>query len=176
MVVSRAWGIQQGNGGTPIVGGHETDPRDHGRPVGLIAAGLGVPTEVFREAFTHVTPERGGGQPDPEQVRRNKDALLASLDRYGITNDQLDRVSDYYRYNERRGEVWRQRAASVSPIYTKGVVTGFKVWNGGAGYSSTPRIEVPGRTDVVASVRLSFGRDLSKNGSIAAITLVPVKR
>jgi hypothetical protein len=29
-------------------GGHETDPRDHGRPVVLVAAALKVRPEVFR--------------------------------------------------------------------------------------------------------------------------------
>ena len=37
-------------------GGHDTDPQDHGRPVVLVAAGLGVKPEVFREAFRGVTP------------------------------------------------------------------------------------------------------------------------
>lgn len=42
----------------PVVfsGGHETVGVDHGRPVVLIAAALGVKDEVFREAFSHVHP------------------------------------------------------------------------------------------------------------------------
>ena len=39
-------------------GGHETDRRDGGRPVVLVAAGLGVSPELFREAFRGVTPAR----------------------------------------------------------------------------------------------------------------------
>ena len=39
-----------------FTGGYDTDPRDHGRPVVLVAAGLGVAPEVFREAFSHVHP------------------------------------------------------------------------------------------------------------------------
>ena len=39
-------------------GGLDTDPQDHGRPVVLVAAGLGVKPEVFREAFRGVTPAR----------------------------------------------------------------------------------------------------------------------
>ena len=58
-------------GDVVIQGGYETDSRDNGRPVRLIAAALEVPDEVFREAFagvphrpaTHRTPsesEQGG--------------------------------------------------------------------------------------------------------------------
>jgi hypothetical protein len=167
-----AW-CGQARGSVAITGGHDTDPRDMGRPVVLIAAGLGVPTEVFREAFTHVSPEPGGGPPDPERVHRNKETLLTALGPYGVTNDQLDRVSDYYRYNARRGEVWRQTPARVAPIQnSKGVVTGFKILNGGSGYSSAPFIAVPGRNDVHANVKLSFSQNLSRNGSIASITIV----
>ena len=91
----------------PVVftGGHETDPRDRGRPVALVAAALGVPADVFREAFTHVRPAPAGTQPDPEAVRRNKDALMAALAPYGVTNDRLDAVSNHYRYVRSRGEL-----------------------------------------------------------------------
>src|SRR6476620_1732883 len=92
----------------PIVfsGGHETDPRDNGRPVVLIASALGVPPEVFRDAFSHVTPARAGQEPDPSQVNKNKAALLQALGPYGITNARLDEVSNYYRYNASAGEHW----------------------------------------------------------------------
>ncbi len=83
-------------------GGYETDPG--GRPVVLIAGALGVSPEVFREAFSGVRPARGGETPKPEQVRKNKAALLRVLAKYGVTNERLDEVSDYYRYNPRRGE------------------------------------------------------------------------
>src|SRR5438552_11396179 len=58
----------------PVVfsGGHETDLRDGGRPVVLIAAALGVTPEVFREAFSHVRPAPAGREPEPGQVRQNK--------------------------------------------------------------------------------------------------------
>src|SRR5436190_8396245 len=82
-------------------GGHDTDPQDRGRPVVLVAAALGVKPEVFREAFRGVTPARGG-KPTPEQARSNKEALLKVLKPYGITNERLDEVSDYYRYRPER--------------------------------------------------------------------------
>ena len=77
-----------------ITGGHETDPRDRGRPVILIGNALGVTPEVFREAFSHVKPAPGGEQPDPAQVQRNKAALLKALGPYRVTNELLDRVSN----------------------------------------------------------------------------------
>src|SRR5262245_49185695 len=66
-------------------GGHETDPRDHGRPVVLVAAALGVTPDVFRKAFSGVTPARGSGPTDAE-ARRNKEALMKVLKRYKVTN------------------------------------------------------------------------------------------
>src|ERR1051325_7086572 len=76
----------------PVVfsGGHETDPRDHGRPVVLVAGALGVQPQVFRDAFSHVRPAPRGTEPDPRQVRENKAALMSALGRYGVTNDRLD--------------------------------------------------------------------------------------
>ena len=56
----------------PVVfsGGRETEGVDHGRPVVLIAAALGVKPEVFREAFTHVHPAGpGSGGPTDAEAR-----------------------------------------------------------------------------------------------------------
>src|SRR5689334_22362250 len=105
-----------------ISGGHETDPRDHGRPVVLIANALGVKPEVFREAFSHVTPAAAGTEPKPEQVTRNKKALLSALAPYGVTNDLLDRVSDYYRYQPHRGRLWPTTSAKAYGILSGGIV------------------------------------------------------
>src|SRR5436190_24186746 len=58
-----------------FTGGHEYDRKtDHGWPVTLIAAALGVAPEVFREAFSGVTPSRSG-PPSREEAQRNKQAL-----------------------------------------------------------------------------------------------------
>lgn len=89
-----------------ITGGHETVPADHGRPVVLIASALGVKPEVFRTAFSRVMPAPGGTKPTAEQVRQNKEARLVALSPYGVTNELLDRVSDYYRYRPESGKLW----------------------------------------------------------------------
>src|SRR5262249_2828088 len=54
-----------------LSGGHEIGPKDYGRPVALIAAGLGVEPDVFRKAFSGVTPSRNG-PPSGDLARRNK--------------------------------------------------------------------------------------------------------
>lgn len=154
-------------------GGHETDRRDGGRPVVLIASGLGVPPEVFREAFRHVRPAPAGTQPDPEQVRRNKATLLAALSRYGVTNERLDRVSNYYRYNRSRGELWPTVPATAYALIKDGQVIRFAITKGGAGYSSPPTVTVPGFNNITAVVRLAFTQSSVNNGSIARIMVAP---
>lgn len=157
----------------PVVfsGGYETDPRDRGRPVILIAAALGVPDEVFRAAFRNVRPAPPGQEPDPAQVRRNKEALMSALARYGVTNERLDQVSNYYRYNASRGETWRHRPAAAYATVRGGKITGFTITDPGAGYSSAPSVSVPGIEGVSVRATLSFGTDFDKNGSIKELSL-----
>src|SRR4051794_19750775 len=72
-----------------ITGGHDTDPRDHGRPVVLIAAALKVTDDVFRETFTHVRPAGPGRNgPTDAEARANKKALMDGLSKYDVTNDR----------------------------------------------------------------------------------------
>jgi len=153
-----------------FVGGHNTDRRDGGRPVVLIAAALGVPAETFRRAFSGVTPARGG-PPEPEQVRRNKDALLEVLGPSGITNDRLDTVSDYYRYNRLRGEMWRSTPAQAYAIVANGKIVGFKITNPGSGYSSPPSVLVPGFDGTTVTAKLNFTKRFETNGAIATLTV-----
>ena len=155
----------------PVVvsGGHETDPRDHGRPVVLIAGALGVSPEVFREAFSHVKPAPAGTEPDPAQVRQNKSALMSALGKYGITNERLDTVSNYYRYNGRRGEMWPTRPAAAMALVANGAVTGFEISNPGSGYSSPPQISVPGAVTSPARAELTFGPKFETNGAVKQI-------
>jgi hypothetical protein len=107
-----------------ITGGHDTDPRDHGRPVVLVAAALKVPDQVFRDTFANVRPAPAGQHPDPEQVRKNKAALMDGLGKYGVTNDRLDEVSNYYRYRpNNRGDIWRHKDAAGYAVVKDGKVT-----------------------------------------------------
>jgi hypothetical protein len=113
-VVARAPAATPRQVSVRISGGHATDSRDGGRPVRLIAAALGVPTQVFREAFSSVSPAAAGEEPDPAQVQRNKAELLEVLAPYGVTNERLDEVSDFYRYAGSAGQTWTQRAARAT--------------------------------------------------------------
>jgi hypothetical protein len=163
---------QTGEQKLPITfsGGYDTDPRDGGRPVVLVAAALGVKPEVFRQAFSGVTPARNG-RPTGEQARRNKDALLKVLGPYGITNERLDEVSDYYRYQPQRGELWKTTAPKAHAIVEDGKIKEIIVTQAGAGYSTPPRAEIQGMEQVPLKVSLSFGTDMKKNGSIKSIEL-----
>src|SRR5690348_4898968 len=88
-VIQTASAASNGEVQVLISGGHDTNPVDHGRPVVLIASMLGVPEEVFREAFSGVSPAGAGQEPNPIQVQLNKSALLEVLGPYGVTNDHL---------------------------------------------------------------------------------------
>jgi hypothetical protein len=157
-----------------FTGGHDTDPRDRGRPVGLIAAALGVPAAVFREAFVHVQPAPAGEQPDPAQIRLNKEALLQRLGLYGVTNERLDEVSNYYRYRRESGELWRHVDASGFALIRGYKIVSITMTNPGAGYTSAPLVSLPVGLTVYPMAILAFGTDLSTNGSISKIELTPI--
>jgi hypothetical protein len=175
-----AWADDAGSTGVTVAripvtftGGHETDPRDRGRPVILIAAALKVSPEVFRAAFSHVKPAGAGQQPQPDQVRKNKAALMAALGPLGVTDDRLNEVSNHYRYSRSRGEMWPTSAATAYAIVRNGIVTGFTVTNPGSGYSSPPEVSIEGMPGVHATAALVFDTDFDKNGAIKEIALSP---
>lgn len=151
--------------------GYQTDRRDGGRPVALIAAALGVKPQVFRDAFSKVRPSRSG-PPSPTRARMNKDALMKALGRYGITNDRLDEVSNYYRYRPESGRIWRHSPATATAIVKSGKVTGFKLLNAGSGYLVAPTISVAGYPNVKAKATIEFSRDFSKNGRITSVQVI----
>lgn len=151
--------------------GYETNPVDRGRPVSLIAAALGVKPEVFRDAFSRVNPSRGG-EPSAALARANKKALMDALGKHGVTNDRLDAVSNYYRYNGRAGEVWKRTPASARAIVRNGKVTGFTITNPGAGYTTPPTVFVAGHGDVRVKATIEFTRDFKTNGRVRTLTVV----
>lgn len=157
-----------------ISGGHEIGKKDFGRPVALIAAGLQVEPDVFRKAFSGVTPARGRG-PTGEEARRNKDALMSVLAPYGVTNDRLDEVSNYYRYQPQRGELWPTRAAKAHAVIENGKIKKIVVTEAGSGYCSPPTAKIDGLEVVELRANLSFSENLKKNGGISSIEVVPPK-
>jgi hypothetical protein len=157
----------------PVVfsGGHDTDPRDGGRPVVLIAAALGVKPEVFREAFSRVRPAGPGRGPTGEEARKNKEVLMNALGKYGITNERLDAVSNYYRYEPGRGNLWKNKPATANALIKSGAIIGYEIINGGSGYSSLPTVSVPNHPKAGAKVELTLGKNFESNGAISAITI-----
>ena len=151
--------------------GHEIGKNDFGRPVTLIAAALGVKPEVFRQAFSGVTPARGRG-PTGDEARSNKAALLKVLAPHGVTNERLDQVSDYYRYQPQRGELWPTTVAKAHAIVENGKIKRIVVTQPGSGYCSPPRAKVEGFPKVELEVTLEFGKDLKKNGAVVAVKVV----
>lgn len=151
-------------------GGHETDPRDHGRPVVLIAAALNVTPEQFREAFSGVTPARGRG-PTPAEARRNKQALLRVLGPLKVTNDRLDEVSDYYRYRPEKGELWTNEPAEAYAVVDDGVIKKIVITNPGSGYSSPPNATLKGFKSTRLETKIKFDRNLKKNGRVVAVEI-----
>lgn len=154
-----------------ITGGHDTDGRDRGRPVSLIAAALGVEDAVFRDAFSGVHPANGNGGPTPDEARANKRVLLDKLSKYGVTNERLDEVSNYYRYRRENGETWRQSPAEAYATLVNGHVSGIVIVSAGAGYSSTPKLAIASQPTAVLVPKMAYGKDLATNGSIASVTV-----
>jgi hypothetical protein len=153
-------------------GGHDLGPKDYGRPVALIAAGLGVEPDVFRKAFSGVTPSRNG-PPSGELARRNKAALMKVLGPHGVTNERLDEVSNYYRFQPQRGRIWPTTPAEAQAIVEGGKIKQIVVTSPGSGYCSPPTATVPGLEGVTLNVTLRFDKDLRKNGAIGSIEVAP---
>jgi hypothetical protein len=133
-----------------------------------------VAPEVFRAAFSRVHPAGPGRSPTDEEARANKQVLMAALGPYGVTDDRLNEVSNYYRYRRESGELWRHADAAGYATIDHGKVTGITITETGAGYTSPPMVSVPGMEQVPLTVEIHFDTDLSKNGSIGKITVAPV--
>lgn len=152
-------------------GGYETNPVDRGRPVALIAAALGVETEVFRQAFSGVTPAHGRG-PSEAEAQANKKVLLDALGKYGITNERLDEVSNYYRYQPQSGEIWQHTPATATVTVSDDNVVSVKITNPGDGYMTPPTVVVAGHPDVKLEASIEFTQDFKTNGRLASLTIV----
>ncbi|MCA9094571.1 MAG: hypothetical protein KDA68_13880 [Planctomycetaceae bacterium] len=146
-------------------GGHEIGKKDFGRPVVLIAAALEVKPEVFREAFSGVTPARGRG-PSREEAQKNKAALMKVLAPHKVTNERLDEVSNYYRFRPEKMELWPTTPAKGYAVVEEGKIKSITMTSPGSGYCSPPKVTVKGVSGVEFEVTLSFNKDLKKNGGV----------
>ena len=96
---------------------------------------------------------------------------MGALGKYGITNERLDKVSNYYRYNRGRGELWRTQPAAANALVKDGAIVGYELVSGGSGYSSPPTVTVPNLKGVATEVKLAFGTKFENNGAVSAITI-----
>jgi hypothetical protein len=96
---------------------------------------------------------------------------MNALGKYGITNERLDTVSNYYRYMGSRGELWKNKPAAANALIKNGAIVGYEIIDGGSGYSSLPTITVANHPEALAKVELAFGRNLETNGAISSITI-----
>ena len=96
---------------------------------------------------------------------------MAALGPYGVTNDRLDTVSNYYRYVRSRGESWPIEGAEAYALVEVGAIVGFEVVRGGSGYTTPPSVSVPGFDGVDARASLVFGREFETNGAVGSIAL-----
>ena len=89
-----------------------------------------------------------------------------------VFHEQLDAVSDHYRYMGANGELWHNRLATAEAVVVDGRVTGITITDPGAGYTSAPTITVTGAAQpVTATATVRSNSDLATNGSIESITL-----
>ena len=153
-----------------ISGGYRTDPRDGGRPVALIAAALKVETQVFRDAFSGVTPARGGS-PSDSQARANKKVLMDALGKHGVSNQRLDEVSNYYRYQPGSGRLWTHWPAKVEAVTENGKLIDLKIIDHGGGYLSPPRVTVAGFEDIKVEAEIEFSEEFETNGRLSKLTI-----
>jgi hypothetical protein len=151
-------------------GGHEIAKNDFGRPIPLMAAALGVKPEVFREAFSGVTPAKGRG-PTGDEARKNKGALLKVLRPYGVTNERMDEVANYYRFRPQDHELWPTTTAKAEAIVENGKIKKIVVTEPGAGYCSQPTVKIDGFDDAKFNVELSLSKELKKNGGVKSVEL-----
>jgi hypothetical protein len=155
-------------------GGYDTDPRDRGRPVVLVGNALGVTPEVFRDAFSGVHPAGpNSGGPSDAEARANKKVLMDKLAPYGVTDQRLNEVSNYYRYRRNNGELWKHRPAAGYAVVQDGAVKSVTITDAGAGYTTPPTATIASAPGATFTVTLSFGTDLKTNGSIKSVTIDP---
>ena len=151
-------------------GGHDIGKNDFGRPVTLMAAALGVKPEEFRKAFSGVTPARGRG-PTGDEARRNKEALMRVLAPLGVSNKRMDEVADYYRFRPQDGELWPTKPAEAYAIVYGDQIKRIVITKPGSGYSSPPKARVQGFESVRLETKLTFVKDLKKNGGVQSVAL-----
>lgn len=152
-----------------FTGGFELAANDYGRPVPLYASMLGVSPNTFRQAFSGVRPD-AGHDPSAAEQTANKSALLSVLVSYDVTNEQLDRVANYYRFDSTRGGTWPNRAASAEATVVDGRVVSVRITDAGVGYTQAPQVSIDGFPQTVTAAQVAFTTSFETNGHIASVS------
>jgi len=153
-----------------FTGGFAIGANDYGRPVPLYAAMLGVTPTVFRAAFAGVRPD-GAHAPTGAQQQANKAALMSVLAAYDVTNDRLDEVANYYRFDSSRGQTWPQRSAHAEAVVSGGRVIAIRILDAGVGYTQAPTATVPGYPNATLTASVAFTSSFATNGHVSAVTI-----
>ncbi|HEX3601553.1 MAG TPA: hypothetical protein VHU84_15485 [Lacipirellulaceae bacterium] len=157
-----------------FTGGHELAKNDYGRPINLMAAGLGVKPDEFRKAFSGVTPARGRG-PTGEEQRRNKEALMKVLGPLKVTNERMDEVANYYRFRPQKGELWPTKPAEAYALVADGKIKEIVVTEAGTGYNTPPTATIEGFKKLRLEAKVKYDKDLKKNGGIESVQIASDK-
>ncbi len=157
-----------------FTGGHELNKNDYGRPINLMAAGLGVKPDEFRKAFSGVTPARGRAPTGAEQ-RRNKESLMKVLGPLKVTNERMDEVADYYRFRPQKGELWPTKPAEAHAVIEGGKIKDIVVTEPGSGYNTPPEATIEGFRNVRLETKIKYNKDLKKNGGIESVEIAADK-
>ncbi len=67
---------------------------------------------------------------------------MKSLGTQGVSNDRLDEVSDYYRFQPQSGKIWTHKPAKAHALIVDGKIERIVVTDPGHGYCSAPKIVV----------------------------------
>ncbi len=153
-----------------FTGGFVIQSDDYGRPVPLYASMLGVTPAIFRQAFSGVHPS-STHTPTAAEEQANKAQLLSVLGPYGVTNDEMDNVADYYRFDSLNGQTWPHRVATAVATIKGGKVISIRLTDGGSGYPYPPTVSIPGFPTVQATANLVFTTTFATNGHVGSITL-----
>jgi hypothetical protein len=97
---------------------------------------------------------------------------MDALGKHGITNERLDEVSNYYRYQPQSGELWTHTPATASATIRDGKVVSLEITDPGAGYMTAPTAVVAGHVAVKVKATIEFTKDLRTNGRLTSLTVV----
>jgi hypothetical protein len=97
---------------------------------------------------------------------------MDALGKHGITNERLDEVSNYYRYQPQSGELWTHTPATASATIRDGKVVSLEITDPGAGYMTAPTAVVAGHVAVKVKATIEFTKDLRTNVRLTSLTVV----